>query len=128
MSDNPDFHAVLRRFEERLPEWIARKSRALREPQARIWRLPTAGLLIAGGFLGFLPVLGFWMVPLGLMLLAVDLPALQPPLARMLCWIERKWPVASEGSSKNARCGLELDPDQVLQARTRSPPQAGSST
>lgn len=31
-------------------------------------------LLLLGGFLGFLPVLGFWMVPLGLLVLAVDIP------------------------------------------------------
>jgi hypothetical protein len=97
MPNKPDFHALLHRFEERLPEWVGRKARALREPRARIWRVPTAGLLIVGGFLGFLPILGFWMVPLGLLLLAVDLPALQPPLARMLRWIERKWPAASQG-------------------------------
>jgi fatty acid desaturase len=59
-------------------------------------RVRAAGLLIFGGFLGFLPVLGFWMVPLGLVLLAVDLPALQPPLARLLHWIERKWPHAPQ--------------------------------
>jgi Putative transmembrane protein (PGPGW) len=31
-------------------------------------------LLLVGGFFGFLPVLGFWMVPLGLLILAVDIP------------------------------------------------------
>ena len=31
-------------------------------------------LLIIGGLLGFLPVLGYWMIPLGLALLAVDWP------------------------------------------------------
>jgi uncharacterized RDD family membrane protein YckC len=97
MPHRPDFHAMLHRFEQRLPEWIARKSQALRESRARIWRVPAAGFLIVGGFLGFLPILGFWMVPLGLILLAVDLPALRPPLARMLHWIERKWPAASQG-------------------------------
>lgn len=96
MPNNPDFHALLRRFEERLPHWIANKSQALREPRARIWRVPSAGFLIVGGVLGFLPILGFWMVPLGLILLAVDLPALQPPLVRLLSWIERKWPAASQ--------------------------------
>lgn len=95
MPHKPDFYALLQRFEERLPEWIARRSKALREPSARMWRIPTAGLLIVGGFLGFLPILGFWMVPLGLLLLAVDLPALQPPLARLLRWIEQKWPAES---------------------------------
>jgi fatty acid desaturase len=96
MSSHIDFHALLHRFEERLPEWIKRNSRWLRQPSARKWRMPAAGLLIFGGFLGFLPVLGFWMVPLGLVLLAVDLPALQPPLARLLHWIERKWPHAPQ--------------------------------
>ena len=34
-------------------------------------------LLICGGILGFLPVLGFWMVPLGMMLLATDVPGIR---------------------------------------------------
>lgn len=37
-------------------------------------RVPIALLLIGGGILGFLPVLGFWMLPIGLILLAVDFP------------------------------------------------------
>jgi hypothetical protein len=31
-------------------------------------------LLILFGFLGFLPVLGFWMFPLGLVVLSYDIP------------------------------------------------------
>jgi hypothetical protein len=31
-------------------------------------------VLIAGGLLGFLPVVGFWMLPLGLLVLSVDSP------------------------------------------------------
>lgn len=30
-------------------------------------------LLILGGILGFLPVLGFWMIPLGIIVLSVDI-------------------------------------------------------
>ena len=48
-------------------------------------------MLVVGGFLSFLPVLGLWMLPLGLLLFAQDIPPLQKPLARMLGWIERKW-------------------------------------
>ena len=96
MPRKPDFHALLHRFEERMPAWMARRSRRLREPTARMWRIPTASLLLLGGVFGFLPILGFWMLPLGLVLLAVDFPALQPPLARMLHWIERKWPAAPQ--------------------------------
>ena len=31
-------------------------------------------LLIGGGVLGFLPILGFWMIPAGLALIALDIP------------------------------------------------------
>ncbi len=40
-------------------------------------------ILVLLGFLGFLPVLGFWMIPLGLALLATDIP----PFAR---WIKKQ--------------------------------------
>ena len=92
MPSELDFHAVLKRFEQRLPDRIARASCALRKPAARWWRIPTALLLIVGGVFSILPILGIWMLPLGLLLLAVDLPALRPPMTRMLHWIERKWP------------------------------------
>ena len=31
-------------------------------------------LLIIGGMFGFLPILGFWMIPVGLLLIALDIP------------------------------------------------------
>ncbi|MGR3758561.1 hypothetical protein ACUXV3_00285 [Roseobacteraceae bacterium NS-SX3] len=36
-------------------------------------RLVLGLLLILGGLFGFLPVLGFWMIPLGVMVAAMDL-------------------------------------------------------
>jgi hypothetical protein len=51
-----------------------------------------AVLLTAGGVVGFLPILGFWMIPLGLILVAQDIPFLRPPLARLFAWIDRQWP------------------------------------
>ncbi len=47
----------------------------------RIVRLPTAFLLLLGGVFSFLPVLGVWMLPLGLMLLAVDVPLIRPTVS-----------------------------------------------
>ncbi|WP_010139351.1 hypothetical protein [Oceanicola sp. S124] len=35
-------------------------------------RLPMGLLLMAGGVLGFLPILGFWMLPLGVVVVALD--------------------------------------------------------
>jgi hypothetical protein len=49
-------------------------------------------MLVGGGFLGMLPLLGFWMLPLGLMLLAEDMQPLRRARDRVLDWIERRWP------------------------------------
>ena len=54
-------------------------------------RIPIGLLLIVAGIVGFLPVLGFWMVPLGLLLIAQDIPFLRRPTLRALLWLERKW-------------------------------------
>lgn len=39
---------------------------------------------IAGGSFGFLPVLGFWMIPVGAVLIALDIPPLRRRLQRWL--------------------------------------------
>jgi hypothetical protein len=78
-------------FEARLPSRPAKFVRWLRKPSSRLVRIPLALLLVVGGVFSFLPILGLWMLPLGLLLIAQDLPFLQKPLAQLLGWIERKW-------------------------------------
>ncbi len=78
-------------FEAKLPPRPARFVGWLRKPSSRYVRIPVALLLIVGGIFSFLPVLGLWMLPLGLLLFAQDVPLLQKPMARMLGWVERKW-------------------------------------
>ncbi len=63
----------------------------IRRPSARLLRLPAGLLLMVGGLLSFLPILGIWMLPLGLMLLAIDIPALQTPIAGIILRGERWW-------------------------------------
>lgn len=43
-------------------------------------------LLVIGGLFGFLPILGFWMIPVGGALIALDVPALR---RRVVTWVER---------------------------------------
>lgn len=74
-----------------LPESAGALLRWLRGPSSRRVRVPIALLLIVGGVVGFLPVVGFWMAPLGALLLAQDVPFLQRPILRLLTWLERKW-------------------------------------
>jgi hypothetical protein len=56
----------------------------VRRPGWLIVRLPLALLLVLGGIFSFLPVLGLWMLPLGLAILAVDIPPLRKPVGDML--------------------------------------------
>ena len=77
-------------FEAKLPPGPARFVSWLRKPSSRYVRIPMAILLIIGGIFSILPVLGLWMLPLGLLLFAQDVPILQKPMAQMLGWIERK--------------------------------------
>ena len=78
-------------FEGKLPAKPARFVAWLRKPSSRLARIPLAILLMVGGIFSILPVLGLWMLPLGLLLVAQDVPVLQGPMSRMLGWIERKW-------------------------------------
>lgn len=47
-------------------------------------RSALAILLVAAGLLGFLPILGFWMIPVGLAFIALDIPPLRRRLRRWL--------------------------------------------
>jgi hypothetical protein len=75
----------------RLPLGISRFIRWLREPSSFAVRFCVAILLILGGIFSFLPILGIWMLPLGLLLIAQDVPALQKPLVTALMWTEARW-------------------------------------
>jgi hypothetical protein len=90
MSTESDLHREFQRFEALVPEWAARLLRFMRKPSQRLVRVPVAILLVLCGFLGFLPVLGFWMVPLGLALLALDIVLLRRPLMRLLRFVNDK--------------------------------------
>jgi hypothetical protein len=89
--DKEKLDRQLGRFERRLPDSISRLIRWLREPSSRWVRIPLAIVLICGGLFGFLPVLGLWMLPLGFLLLAQDLPFLRKPTRRALVCLERCW-------------------------------------
>jgi purine-cytosine permease-like protein len=55
-------------------------------PASRPVRILLGVALVIGGLLGFLPVLGFWMVPLGVIVLSADLPAVRRFRRRVELW------------------------------------------
>jgi hypothetical protein len=101
MGAEKNEHRLRRQFEA-IERWLPvgkRTIRAMRERRYRLVRIPLALVLIPGGLLGFLPVLGFWMLPVGLLLLAVDVPAMRPAISaalirgrrRVELWRRRWW-------------------------------------
>ncbi len=81
----------LHRLAARLPGPVRPGLVWVLRPEAKLLRLPLGLLLIAGGFLGFLPILGFWMLPLGALLLAEDFPLVRRPTVRAIEAVERWW-------------------------------------
>ena len=65
--------------------WLGQ--RKVRLPGSPLLRQCIGGLLVLGGVLGFLPVLGFWMIPLGALVLSVD----NAPIRRLRRKLEVWW-------------------------------------
>ena len=87
---------AFRRLEQELPERLGRASRWLRHPHSRWVRL-LGLLLILGGVFSILPGLGTWMLPLGLLLIALDVPFLRKPIGHSTIWGADKLSVARTG-------------------------------
>ena len=92
MTRIPDFHEEMNRFQNHIPTWVGHNLNRLRGERAKWVRVPTGVALIGGGVLGFLPLplVGIWMLPVGLALLAHDIPAVHVPIARLLQFTNRK--------------------------------------
>jgi membrane-bound ClpP family serine protease len=81
----------LDKIEDKLPDFASNWLAWVRKPSHRLFRIPLGIMLIFGGIFSILPLLGAWMLPLGLMLLAIDVPFLQRPVNALIRWAERLW-------------------------------------
>jgi hypothetical protein len=75
------------RLEEHLPRPLRRALRWMRGPSAKLLRIPLGVVFLLGGLLWFLPILGAWMLPLGLLLMAQDIRFLHRPVGRGILWL-----------------------------------------
>jgi len=87
-TTNAELNCYCERIEQHLPNWSSRFLSWLRQPSNRGARILVAALLGLGALFAFLPVLGLWMLPLGLIIISQDLPFLQRPLVKAFQWIE----------------------------------------
>ena len=86
-----------RQFEAlaRLHPKLRQMIRVLRDNRLRWVRLPLAIIMVLGGLVSFLPLLGLWMLPFGLLLLAVDLPFMRGPVSAGMIRARRRLAVWS---------------------------------
>ncbi len=61
-----------------------------RSPNSKLGRFILGWALVIGGIFGFLPVLGFWMIPLGVVILSADSPYMRRLRRRVEVWLGRK--------------------------------------
>jgi hypothetical protein len=72
-------------------------------PQSKAVRIGIGILLVIGGLVGFLPILGFWMIPLGLLVLSIDLPIVRRWRRQLtVWWHRRKGEAGEEGGAGDA--------------------------
>lgn len=63
----------------------------LRTPQGVWLRIPAGVLCLVAAAFWFLPVIGIEWLPVGLLLLAEDLPFLRKPVGRFILFLVRQW-------------------------------------
>ena len=90
-TTNAEIDRYFQMIDKRVPTSVSQFIQWLRKPTSFLVRLGVAMLLIVGGIFSFLPILGLWMLPLGLLFIAQDIPFLQKPLVSALSWVEAKW-------------------------------------
>ena len=60
-------------------------------PNTKLGRTVLGVALVIGGILGFLPILGFWMIPLGLLILSQDFASVRRFRRRWTVKLSRWW-------------------------------------
>jgi hypothetical protein len=69
-------------------------------PRSRAGRIACGIALVAGGFLGFLPILGFWMIPLGLLILSQDLGFVRRRRRKLAIWWRKRYPAVNRAGPR----------------------------
>ena len=91
-SSKAKLREAFRHLENEVPGGVARQVRNLRHPNARWVQLPVGMLFVLGGPLApVVPILGVWMSPLGLLLLAYDVSFLRRRTANFTIWSTQRW-------------------------------------
>ncbi|MEP3275194.1 MAG: hypothetical protein ABJN26_03760 [Stappiaceae bacterium] len=78
-------------------------TKSVKLPGTPVARVILGSALVFLGLLGFLPILGFWMIPLGLVILSVDIALIRRFRRRAEIKIGRKWKGQDNGHSADTK-------------------------
>lgn len=90
-QDKQKLDRLIARMNAQLPGPLSRFVNWLVSPAGMLLRFPLALLFIAGGIFSFLPLLGIWMLPLGLILLSIDVPFVRRWVVSTAPKVEARW-------------------------------------
>jgi hypothetical protein len=76
-------------------------------PRSRTGRIGLGSALMVGGTLGFLPILGFWMLPVGFLVLSNDISFVRRRRRRFAIWWARRRRPASPAAEPDIRTGSQ---------------------
>ncbi len=83
-------------------QYVRLGKRRIPLPRSRMVRTAAGISFVLMGMVGFLPVVGFWMIPLGLLILSVDFAPVRRFRRRVTVWLQRRWNRAN-GTGRNGR-------------------------
>ncbi|MET0387036.1 MAG: hypothetical protein ABW321_13805 [Polyangiales bacterium] len=86
-----------RELEKEVPARVGRAIGWLRQPRMRWLRIIAGLTFLVAGCLWFLPVVGIELLPVGLLLLADDVPWLRKPIGHAILWLVGRWRVFVAG-------------------------------
>jgi len=87
MSGRKTLDLAFAQLEAMLPARVARWVAWLRSPQAVWVRIPAGVLCVVASAFWFMPVVGIEWLPVGLLLLAQDVPLLRKPVGRLILFL-----------------------------------------
>ena len=77
-------------------------------PAQKRWRIALGIALMLGGVLGFLPVLGFWMIPLGFVIISYDIAMARRARRKTVVWWKRRNGNNRNGLKKESNADSDL--------------------
>jgi hypothetical protein len=82
--------------------------RSVKLPENRLARIAIGAGFVTGGVFSFLPVLGIWMLPLGLIVLSHDFPRVRRLRRQSQVRLTRKWmQMRGKATAQSARPACE---------------------